>query len=143
MPVPLDRTEVTPIPKQTREWHCPKGLVSCTRIQPCVSCRGRRNRRAGKAKQRAARKLLGVPETRYAGQSADEENWRDERLRWECKAGKQVQSLAARFLDAERQSDANKAVGDMRPFAFVAMPTGWGNEGIVAVRLSVWSQLWA
>lgn len=133
----------TPYSKETqtgRVWTCPKADPDCTRKVPCHSCLGRRNRRKGKVKQREARKALGIAPPR-AGMAANEEEWRDSRLRWEVKSGMQVKSLCARFLAAELQSDRAKAIGDPRPFAFVAMGPGMGSEGVVAVRLSVWKTL--
>lgn len=102
----------------------------------CRSCIGSRNRTGGLAKQRRAKKMLGVPSARFHGQDGNEENWRGY-FRAEVKAGKQV-GAAAWFLKAEAQSDANKAIGDSRKFVFVAMPEGMGNEGFVTMRLSVW-----
>lgn len=102
----------------------------------CRSCVGRRSRTGGLAKQRKAKKLLGVPSNRFHGQDGNEENWRGA-FRVEVKAGKQV-GHAAWFFRAEAQSDANKAIGDPRPFIFVAMPEGMGSEGFVTMRLSTW-----
>lgn len=106
---------------------------------PCKPCLGRRSRRKGKDKQNAARKRLGVPKTRNASQSSNEENWRHY-FRVEVKAGAQVGPVATKFLAMEKQADQNKAQGDPRPFLGVAMPDGWGNEGIVLVRLSDWER---
>jgi len=130
-----------PYSKETqlaRVWTCKDGNEGCTRSQPCRPCLGRRNRRKGMAKQRVARKALGVPDTRFHGQLANEENWRGI-FRGEVKAGQQVKAMTTRFLAAEKQSDQNKAIGDTRPFAFVAMPDG-STDGLVCVRLSVWRQ---
>lgn len=102
----------------------------------CRSCTGRRSRTQGLRKQRAAKKRLRVPSNRFHGQDGNEENWRGF-FRVEVKSGKQV-GAAKWFLRAEGQSDANKAIGDFRPFAYVAMPEGMGEEGFVTVRLSVW-----
>lgn len=104
---------------------------------PCRPCMGRRNRRGGLRKQREARKALGVPNARNASQLSNEENWRAT-FRVEVKSGSQVGPVATRFLLAEQQSDANKSTGDPRPFLFVAMPKGWGSEGLVVLRLSEW-----
>jgi hypothetical protein len=120
-------------------WECPKGNDPCARTKPCKSCEGRRNRRKGARKQAAARRALGVPAARYVGETAHEESWQGVFL-GEVKAGKQVQSLAARFLAAERQAEAKRADGDARPFAFIAMPAGW-NDGVIAFRISAWQQL--
>jgi hypothetical protein len=109
--------------------------VGCT----CRPCLGARSRRKGLSKQRAARKALGVPPTRNRSQSSNEENWRHE-FRVECKAGQQVNAIATRFLLAEKQADQNKAEGDPRRMMMVAMPDGWGNEGLIVMRLSTWRE---
>jgi hypothetical protein len=130
--------DVTPRLKESqRPWVCQKENPDCTRTKPCRSCLGRRSRRGGLAKQRTARKQLAVPDSRFHGQNGNEENWRGP-FRVEVKSGLQVKALASRFLDAEAQSWENKAVGDVRPFLFVAMPQQWGSEGLVAIRLSTW-----
>lgn len=97
---------------------------------------GRRNRRSGLAKQRAARKALGVPSPAFHGQLANEENWLAYFARVEVKSGAQVGPIATRYLKAEAQSEANRSLGDPRPFLMVAMPQGWGSEGLVVMRLS-------
>ncbi len=136
--MPLFEPGPDPKPSQRAAWACPKQVVSCTRGTPCPSCLGRRNRRGGLRKQREARKQMGVPQARFRGQDAQEENWAGV-FRCEVKAGQQVKAMTSRFLAAEAQSDANKRIGDPRPFAFIAMPTNMGAEGLVCVRLSVWS----
>jgi hypothetical protein len=106
----------------------------------CHRCRGSRNRSSGLKKQRAARKLLDVPAARFHGELGNEESWRF-RFRVEVKSGQVVQSMATRYLAAERQSFENKAIGDPRLFVFVAMPGGWGNnDGLVTMRLSTWNR---
>lgn len=101
---------------------------------PCRRCDGRRSRQRGLKKQREARKAIGVPLARFHGQLGNEENWRHV-FRVEVKSGKQVGAMG-QFVRAEKQSDANKAIGDARPFMFVAMPEGWGSEGLAIMRLS-------
>ena len=103
---------------------------------PCRKCEGRRSRQRGLKKQREARKSVGIPDARYHGQLGNEENWNGP-FRTEVKSGKMV-GAQAWFLRAEGQSDANRAIGDPRPFMFVAMPKGWGSEGLVTIRLSDW-----
>lgn len=120
-----------------RSWNCRAESPGCTRKAPCRSCLGRRNRRSGLAKQRAARKALGVPASRVASAASNEENWRHV-FRWEVKSGQLARSAATRYLEAEAQGQANKAEGDPRPFAMILMPKGWGNEGLVLMRLSTW-----
>ena len=96
----------------------------------CYSCRGRRNRAKGKTKQRATRKtadkLFGKAGPTQTV-TANEENWRHT-VRIEVKAGKQIESLTKRFLAAEAQSNASKAVGDSRPFIFAAAPDGMSDQ---------------
>lgn len=104
----------------------------------CPRCIGRRNRVSGMKKQRQAKKRLRIPSARFHGQDGNEENWRGY-FRTEVKSGKQVGGVAW-FLRAEIQAAQNAAIGDNRPFAFVAMPNGMGSEGLITVRLSVWEQ---
>lgn len=122
-----------------RVWTCKAENEDCTRTVPCRSCLGRRNRRSGLKKQRAARKLLGVPSAAFHGQNGNEENWRHY-FRVEVKAGAQCGPAATRFLTAERQADANRAMGDARPFLHVLMPNQWGDEGLVQIRLTTWQR---
>jgi hypothetical protein len=107
------------------------------RIKGCgdPAARGRRNRRKGDSKARRARKKLGLGGhlTRH------EENWGGA-FRVEVKAGAQIGPIATRFQSAKAQSDALKAIGDIRPFAMVAMPDGT-SRGIVLMDLEEFSQL--
>lgn len=131
-----------PISKEAqtgRVWTCPKDAPDCTRRAPCRSCLGRRSRRSGLAKQRTARKLLGVPDAAFHGQNGNEENWRHY-FRGEVKAGAQCGPAATRYLAAEKQAEANRAVGDARPFVHVLMPKEWGDEGLVQMRLTTWQR---
>jgi hypothetical protein len=124
-----------PIAKRARPWNCGWSNPTCTRSAPCPRCRGRRNRQKGLRKQRTARKGL-VPDPLWWSELANEENWRG-MLRLEVKSGAQVRGIATKYLAAEAQADAARAVGDLRPFGFVAMPDEWGSEGLVVVRLSL------
>lgn len=137
----LHRDEVQTFPKQGRVWNCRKDDPACTYDKPCRSCLGRRNRRSGLAKQRVARKALGIPDAKVASVLSNEEGWRDPHFRDEVKSGAQTKPAATRFLAAEKQADANKAVGDFRDFRHVLMPPDWGAEGLVQVRLSVWTKV--
>ena len=107
------------------------------RVRGCSdpAARGRRNRTKGDAKARRARKKLGLGGhlTRH------EENWGGA-FRTEIKAGAQVGPIATRFQAAKAQSDAAKALGDIRPFVMVAMPDG-STEGIVLMTLSEFSEI--
>ena len=100
--------------------------------QPCMSCIGRRNKKGGMRKQRAARKALGI-----AGPSlgADhEENWRYA-VRTEVKSGAQVRPAWTAYLRMEAQSEASRPFGDNRAFVGIAMPPGT-SDGLVLIRLS-------
>lgn len=107
------------------------------RVRGCSdpAARGRRNRTKGDSKARRARKKLGLGGhlTRH------EENWGGA-FRTEIKAGAQVGPIATRFTQARSQSDAAKALGDIRPFVMVAMPDGT-SKGIVLMDLDEFSEL--
>ena len=96
------------------------------------------NRSNGRNKQMRAKEMLGVPERKFGGKSADEEHWNSE-VRFEVKSGNQVEPIATRFFKAEKQSldyAVRQKDGSMnKPFAMVAMPHGTG-DGIVLCRLS-------
>ncbi len=100
-----------------------------------------RARRSLFVEQREAKRLAGVPDSRFRATDGNEEGWRDPRLRWEVKSGQQVSAMWTRFLQAETQADANKAIGDPRPFALIAMPKGVGREGLVVMRATTWKEL--
>lgn len=125
--------------KQTRPWKCRKEDALCTRGKPCNSCRGARSRRSGMKKQREARKafevLTGVDAARFAGQLGNEEAWTGLPIRVEVKSGSQVGPVWTKYALAEAQAEAARAIGDARPFAFVAMPTGM-TDGLFVCRLS-------
>lgn len=107
------------------------------RIKGCGDpvARGRRNRAKGDSKARKARKALGIG----GANTRHEEHWGG-LLRVEVKAGKQVGPIATRFFLAEQQSAQHKSIGDVRPFAMIAMPDGI-SDGLVLMRLSEFSQL--
>jgi hypothetical protein len=89
---------------------------------PCRRCIGRRSRRQGKAKQRQARKLLGIPGLSLG--TDEEELWRGH-VRVEVKSGaRDTKPIDVRYRATRKQSDYSKAYGDHRPFASVAMPPG-------------------
>ena len=128
------------LPPAVHKWACKYDNPQCTRSAPCRRCLGSRNRRKGQRKQRQAKKIMGVPHAPTHGLEADEEHWRHW-VRIEVKAGAQVKGIASRYLAAEAQSAGAKAIGDMRPFCMVAMPDGWGQEGLVVLRASVFNSL--
>lgn len=104
----------------------------------CRVCLGRRNRRGGLTKQRVARKALGVKPQKFG--DSNEERWSDEHFANEVKSGKQCGPLLNWWRKVEAQVQANEAeFGDRRrPVRAVAMPEGWGSDGLVVVRLSTW-----
>lgn len=112
----------------------------CVRGCDCRRCLGRRNRRKGLAKQRTARKALGVGSQKFG--DANEENWSDDLFRNEVKAGKQVAPATNAWLKIERQVDSNRPDfgDDGRPCRATLMPDGW-SDGLVMVRLSTWERL--
>lgn len=101
----------------------------------CKQCLGRRNRAKGDAKARRARKMLNL----YGANTRHEEHWRGA-VRVEVKAGAQIEPIYTRFLKAEKQSDQGAPIGDIRPFAMIAMPDGT-TDGVVLMRLSQFSNL--
>ena len=119
--------------EQARPWRCPKENPACTRTKPCRSCLGRRNRRSGMRKQRTARKGLGI-KVQFSGQGGNEETWNGA-VRVEVKSGAQAGPVWTRYKAAEDQSEANKSIGDSRPFVAVFMPSGM-TDGLVVCRLS-------
>ena len=124
--------------KTTRPWNCPKGDPDCSRTKPCASCRGARNRRKGKRGQGANRKILEDVfdvEVSWRGKLANEETADHLPVRYENKAGKLAGPVATAYLKAESQSEAARAVGDLRPFVATFSPDGWA-DGLVVIRLS-------
>lgn len=106
--------------------------------------RGRINRQKGKRKQAAARRVFEAVyqvTVSWAGKKGNEESWDHLPCRLEIKAGQQVGPMATKYLAAEKQSNAARAHGDVRPFVFVAMPDDWGTDGLMVVRLSVFREL--
>lgn len=108
----------------------------------CHACRGRRNRRKGLAKQRTARKRLGVAPSHKFG-DANEERWGDLLFANEVKAGKQIGPAVTAWTRIELQVQSNQvAVGaNRKPCRAILMPDDWGSEGLVMVRLSTWEEL--
>ena len=90
-------------------------------------------------KQRAARKALeavtGAEAARFVGQLGNEEAWHGLPLRVEVKSGGTAKPVWTKYRAAEAQSHASKAVGDMRPFCFVAMGQQT-TDGLFVCRLS-------
>ena len=99
--------------------------------------RGKRNRAKGDSKARIARKRLGIGGVN----SRHEELWGGS-LRLEVKAGAQIGPIVTRYRAAERQSEAARSHGDVRPFVMVCMPDG-ESDGLVVMKLSVLGDLMA
>ena len=101
----------------------------------CRTCINRRNRAKGRRKQNIARKKLNIPNNRFHGADAHEENWATG-LRVEVKAGKQVDGLVKVFYKSKSQSDlSHRAFGGMsKPFIQVSMPDN-STKGIVSFEL--------
>jgi hypothetical protein len=81
---------------------------------------------------------LGLSATGNAG-SRHEEHWGG-LFRVEVKAGAQVGPISTRFNQARLQSEASKSLGDIRPFAMIAMPDG-SSDGIVLMTLDEFAEL--
>lgn len=116
---------------------CPQTDIEKRKCK-CRTCINRKNRAKGRRKQNMVRKKLGIPDRKFHGADAHEENWRSA-VRIEVKAGKQVGPIATRFKNAEAQSWENVknqvGGGKSKPFMMVAMPDG-ESDGIVLCRLS-------
>ena len=97
--------------------------------------RGRRSRNKGMRNQTEARKQLRIPNARFRSNMGNEENWRGE-IRFEVKAGKQVQSIWNKFLDMESQSDKNLSDfgTQSKPFVGILKPDGT-TDGLVMFRI--------
>lgn len=116
------------------------GTRCVSRKCKCVRCRNRRNRKSGLDKQRKAAVALGLADGKFL--ASNEENWSDAYFANEVKSGKQVGPVLNWWLRVEKQVKANQAdYGDrLRPVRAVAMPDGWGKDGLVVVRLSTWRE---
>lgn len=99
---------------------------------PCNRCRGRANKRKGQRKQAKAVTALGVPRSSI---HPGHEELLGGAIRIEVKSGAQIKPAVTAYLRCEAQSEAQRPIGDHRPFAAVAMPDG-SSDGIVMVRLS-------
>jgi hypothetical protein len=123
---------------------CPKfgllGRVSrdgARRVKGCGDpvARGKRNRAKGDSKARRARKTLGITGVN----SRHEEHWGGA-FRIEVKSGAQVSPVITRYKSARAQSEAARAIGDVRAFVLVCMGDG-ERSGLAVVELDVLGQL--
>ncbi|MBF83417.1 MAG: hypothetical protein CL489_02965 [Acidobacteria bacterium] len=100
---------------------------------PCKPCLAGRNAQRGKAQHRkVARRIGAVGAGR--GASSHEESWRGP-WRVEVKTGAQVGPILTRWRAAKAQSDASKALGDWRPFVFIADPAVKGAPALAVLEL--------
>ena len=106
------------------------GLVHVHRCR-CKRCVGGRSRTTGLAKQGVARKALGI-NPRFRNHLSNEESW-NAALRVEVKSQGAAKPVVTRFRGAQEQSDANRSIGDARPFAAVFV--GEGKFGVFACQL--------
>lgn len=126
-------------------WNCRKDDAACTRKQPCNSCRGARNRRKGKRRQNGTLRVFeDVCDVRatWAGKRANEETYDHLPIRNENKAGHAggANAVGRHYLASEGQSEANRAIGDLRPFLATFSPDGMGDDLFVG-RMSLLPQI--
>lgn len=95
----------------------------------CPSCRNRNNSRRGDAKARKVKRLLGL----HGPLSRHEETWQGP-IRVEVKSGRKAGPVATFYRNCRDQSDAARAVGDVRPFVAVGVPDGDG-VGFAVIRV--------
>lgn len=102
------------------------------RVKGCMdpSARGKRNRTKGDSKARKARKDMNL-----AGVNSRHEELAGGLVRWEAKAGAQVGPMWTAYRKAEAQSEAQRPVGDNRPFVFTAAPDGISDQ-LISFRMS-------
>lgn len=113
---------------RVRPWR--DGVVCVKRGCSCKRCLGKRSRKKGDDKARTARKALGIP-----GANTRHEELLGGGVRWEAKAGAQIQPMWTAFLKAWAQSEQARAIGDHRPFVMTAAPDNT-REQLFACRLS-------
>lgn len=112
------------------------------RVKGCGDqvARGARSRRSGLAKQRVARKALGVAPSHKFG-DANEENWCDPYFQTEVKSGAQVRAVNTFWTKCltQIQSGQPDFGAQSKIPRVVAMPEGT-SDGIVLMRLSDWEK---
>jgi len=130
---------------ETRPWNCKWNSLNCERKKPCPHCRGARARRKGKRGQGANLKALEnlcEVTASWAGKRANEETADHLPVRYENKAGKSngANTIATHYLKAEAQSEAQRAIGDNRPFVATFSPDGM-SDGLFVCRISMLPQI--
>lgn len=101
----------------------------------CRSCIGTRNRRGGMKAQRKFQKEAKIKQAAWRGANGNEESWRDP-FRWELKSGAQVRPAVTAYLRQRQQAEANRPVGDVRPFA---AGMSYSGTSIVCVSAADWA----
>lgn len=134
--------------KETRPWSCRKGDETCTRKIPCPSCRSKRNRGKGSAGQTAARRPLEAifdVQVAFTGRKANEETWDHLPVRVEVKAGARdgANTVWTAYKNTELQSEAVRAIGDIRPYMAAFKPDGVGDVLYVIRGSKLRDVLWA
>lgn len=101
------------------------------RVKGCGDprARGKRNRAKGDSKARRARKMLGIP----GANTRHEELWGGP-ARVEVKSGSFATPIQTKYLAARSQSEAHRAIGDIRPFMLIVMPDG-SSDGLAVLSL--------
>lgn len=79
----------------------------------CKRCQGLRNRRGGQRAQTKAARALGIARSSL---SPGHEELMPGTLRWEHKSGANAGPVITKFLASRSQSEAQRPVGDLRPF---------------------------
>lgn len=122
----------------------PRGVCPHTGEQKrsckCRSCIGRRNRRKGQRKQSknlAALEQITGTQAKWRGRRGNEETADHLPVRYENKAGREggANTIWTHYQRAETQSEASRAVGDVRPFVATFSPDGT-TEGLFVCRIS-------
>lgn len=135
-------------PRFNEKVECPCDVDTCTvfgkprrnghvRGCVCLSCANGRNSRQGKARHRKFARDTGLRTAKNA--TSAEEAWRDP-FRWEIKTGKQVDPILTRFELAKAQSEQDRPVGDVRPFAMGAVPSSSRRPAVVIVDAKDWQR---
>jgi hypothetical protein len=99
-----------------------RGKVGHIRGCPCRRCGGKRSRRTGLDAQRKVAKAAGIK--RVGSFFPGHEEHYGGAVRIESKAGAQVGPIITRFRLAEAQSEAQRPLGDHRPFLMAASHEG-------------------
>lgn len=102
------------------------------RVKGCGDpvARGKRNKAKGRIKQAAAVRALGIPRSNL---HPGHEEFLPGAVRTEVKAGGKAKTVDTAYRLVRVQSDASKAVADVRPFVPVFMPDG-SKHGYVVIR---------